>query len=123
MSSKAKRYKDKPQHKHKFGNKNAAGGGQGPKNKGKINKVYKERSSSESGEEHGSSSGEEIDRDSNEEVKAGEMEGSQIRLAMWYFDQCDPKKCSGMILKRHGLLDTLPVQAKFQGIVLTPSAK
>ena len=47
----------------------------------------------------------------------------QVPLAMWYFDQCDPKKCSGMILKRRGKLRTLPVSQKFNGIVLTPTAK
>lgn len=46
----------------------------------------------------------------------------QVPLAMWYFNQCDPKKCSGMILKRHGLLQTIPLTQKFQGIVLTPKA-
>jgi pre-rRNA-processing protein TSR3 len=46
----------------------------------------------------------------------------QVALAMWYFEQCDPKKCSGMILKRHGLLQTIPLSQKFQGIVLTPTA-
>ena len=42
---------------------------------------------------------------------------------MWYFDQCDPKKCSGMILKRKNRLKTVPIQSKFNGIVLTPTAK
>ena len=46
----------------------------------------------------------------------------QVPLAMWYFNQCDPKKCSGMILKRHGLLQTIPINQPFQGIVLTPKA-
>ena len=30
--------------------------------------------------------------------KADEELGG-IKLSMWYFDQCDPKKCSGMLLK------------------------
>jgi pre-rRNA-processing protein TSR3 len=50
------------------------------------------------------------------------VEDFPIKLSMWYFDQCDPKKCSGMILKKHGYLSTLSKQAKFTGIVLTPSA-
>jgi pre-rRNA-processing protein TSR3 len=45
-----------------------------------------------------------------------------VRLSMWYFDQCDPKRCSGMILKKHGYLSTLSKSAKFNGIVLTPTA-
>jgi len=63
--------------------------------------------------QEGSSSEEEIDPNKHD---------MQIPLAMWYFNQCDPKKCSGMILKRHGLLQTIPLQQKFQGIVLTPKA-
>jgi len=45
-----------------------------------------------------------------------------VNLWMWYFEQCDPKKCSGINLKRQGLLRTLSVTQKFNGIVLTPSA-
>ena len=45
-----------------------------------------------------------------------------VKLSMWYFDQCDPKKCSGMILKSRGLLTTMNVSAKFNGVVLTPTA-
>ena len=46
-----------------------------------------------------------------------------LKLAMWYFDQCDPKKCSGMALKRHGMLETIPIKQRFPGIVLTPATK
>ena len=46
-----------------------------------------------------------------------------IKLSMWYFEQCDPKKCSGMQLKARGLLTTLSLKAKFNGIVLTPTAQ
>jgi pre-rRNA-processing protein TSR3 len=46
-----------------------------------------------------------------------------IKLSMWYFEQCDPKKCSGMMLKNRGYLTTLKLNAKFNGVVLTPSAK
>ena len=51
------------------------------------------------------------------------VEDFPVKLAMWYFDQCDPKRCSGMILKKHGYLSTLNKQAKFSGVVLTPTAK
>ena len=44
-----------------------------------------------------------------------------MKLFMWYFEQCDPKKCSGMALKRYGLLQTIPIKRKFNGIVLTPA--
>ena len=46
-----------------------------------------------------------------------------VKLSMWYFDQCDPKKCSGMILKSRGLITTLSKSARFNGVVLTPNAQ
>jgi len=44
-----------------------------------------------------------------------------MKLFMWYFEQCDPKKCSGMALKRMGYLQTIPIKRKFNGVVLTPA--
>ena len=41
-------------------------------------------------------------------------------LAMWDFDHCDPRRCSGRKLSRMGLIKTLKVGAKCQGVVLTP---
>lgn len=46
-----------------------------------------------------------------------------IKLAMWDFDQCDPKKCSGKKLKRLNLCRILRVGQKFNGIVISPNAK
>ena len=46
---------------------------------------------------------------------------NKTKLFMWYFDQCDPKKCSGMALKRLGKLRTIKLKSKFNGIVLTPA--
>ena len=40
---------------------------------------------------------------------------------MWYFEQCDPKKCSGVALKKLGMLRTIPLKSKFNGLVLTPA--
>jgi hypothetical protein len=45
------------------------------------------------------------DDEETKEVNGGESSGEQevhcpVKLSMWYFDQCDPKKCSGMHLKR-----------------------
>lgn len=46
-----------------------------------------------------------------------------LRLRMWDFAQCDPKRCTGARLARRGIFERMPLKQSFRGIVLSPEAK
>jgi pre-rRNA-processing protein TSR3 len=46
-----------------------------------------------------------------------------LKLRMWDFAQCDPKRCSGARLARRGVFQRMSLKAPFRGIVLDPEAK
>ncbi|XP_071450910.1 18S rRNA aminocarboxypropyltransferase [Hetaerina americana] len=76
-----------------------------------INKISLDSSENEGDSED--SSGEEKER----------VTRAPFPVAMWDMEQCDPKKCSGRKLARHGLVRTLKIGQRFSGITLTPAAE
>lgn len=48
---------------------------------------------------------------------------SGLKLRMWDFAQCDPKRCSGARLAKRGIFMRMPLKSPFRGIVLDPEAK
>ena len=56
-------------------------------------------------------------------ISQEEYEEFTIKLSMLYFDQCDPKKCTGKKLERLGLLKEIKFSRNYGGILLTPTGK
>ena len=68
------------------------------------------------------------DIENNEEKEEKEEDNEEyeeftIKLSMLYFDQCDPKKCTGKKMERLGLLKEIKFSRNYGGILLTPNGK
>ena len=78
-------------------------------------KIYMKKSLYESSEDH--------EQNEAEDEENEEYEEFTIKLSMLYFDQCDPKKCTGKKLERLGLLKEIKFSRNYGGILLTPTGK
>ncbi|TFY68874.1 hypothetical protein EVJ58_g739 [Rhodofomes roseus] len=58
--------------------------------------------------------------ESGEEEDSGPEVSIDVPVAMWDFDHCDPRRCSGKRLARLGLIKELKVGQRFRGIVVSP---
>ncbi|CAH0547627.1 unnamed protein product [Brassicogethes aeneus] len=63
------------------------------------------------------------DNDETDETSDEEEDIPSYQVAMWDFNQCDPKKCSGRKLARMDLVKSLKIKQKFPGLVLTPTGQ
>ena len=77
-------------------------------------KIYMKKSLYNDGEEK---------EEEDEENEGEEYEEFTIKLSMLYFDQCDPKKCTGKKMERLGLLKEIKFSRNYGGILLTPNGK
>ncbi|AFZ79304.1 hypothetical protein BEWA_021520 [Theileria equi strain WA] len=64
-----------------------------------------------------------INLDNMESHKEDVKEDKKINLYIWYYNQCDSKRCTGKKLMRSGLITPLTINQKFTGIVLSPFGK
>jgi len=58
---------------------------------------------------------------SSAKKKSAALKG--LRLRMWDFAQCDPKRCTGARLAKRGLFERMPLKQNFRGIVLSPQGQ
>ncbi|EOR00859.1 Ribosome biosis protein tsr3 [Wallemia ichthyophaga EXF-994] len=55
-----------------------------------------------------------------EEKRDGLVASLGVPVAMWDFNHCDPRRCSGKKLSRQGLIKDMKVGQRFRGVVLSP---
>jgi pre-rRNA-processing protein TSR3 len=64
-----------------------------------------------------------FDSSSNNEMKTKRDCTKGLQLLLWDFEQCDPKRCTGVRLANRGLFRKMHLKQSFRGIVLSPQAQ
>lgn len=60
---------------------------------------------------------------SQKKKSEGSKTDFRIPLAMWDFEQCDAKRCTGKKLERLNMLQSISLHTPFRGVVLSPNAE
>jgi pre-rRNA-processing protein TSR3 len=64
-----------------------------------------------------------FDSSSNNDMKTKRDCTKGLQLLLWDFEQCDPKRCTGVRLANRGLFRKMHLKQSFRGIVLSPQAQ
>jgi len=101
----------------------ASGGGSSRKNEHRNNNSYGSVSDPHNAEESGLMyCGDVVCPEASDDVaKPEENPLKGLRLRMWDFSQCDPKRCTGARLARRGIFESMSLRQPFRGIVMSPN--